>query len=230
MTVDAKVLALRLVLLIERARRKRFTISDKRLKDLAETKLLSIRYLSHLKDELEKLGYLIGDLAGGGFGLLVIDSLEGAFPLKADRDDVIYGLTEQQLIAEISALSLQKSQKKTKDSTLTREDVGSLLWMGLAEVANKKQTIAYGDLADELGLSGKHYNAFQRPLALIEQFCKDNKLPPLNFLVIRQDTKLPSVMKARIDNTLKYKDELDKIYEINWIDYQSKFEDLLTLK
>lgn len=61
MTVDAKVLALRLALLIERTQRKRFTISDKRLKDLAETKLLSIRYLSNLKDELEKLGYLIGD-------------------------------------------------------------------------------------------------------------------------------------------------------------------------
>lgn len=58
---------------------------------------------------------------------MAIDSLEGAFPLKADQDDVIYGLTEQQLIAEISALSLQKSQKKTKDSTLTRVDVASLL-------------------------------------------------------------------------------------------------------
>lgn len=47
--------------------------------------------------------------------------------------------------------------------------------------ANKKQTIVYGDLADDLGLKDRHYSAFKKPLTLIAQFYEDNDLPSLNF-------------------------------------------------
>lgn len=37
-------------------------------------------------------------------------------------------------------------------------------------------------------------------------------------------------MEPQIDNTLKYKNELDKIFEVSWADYKSKFEDFIRSK
>ena len=230
MAVDTKILTLRLAILIEKSSKKRLTISDKRLKDLAETKLLGIRYLSNLKDELEKLGYFIGNLPEGGFGLLVINSLEGAFPLIVSLGDDIFTLNEQQLSKELSSLSLQKNQKRAKDTTITKEDICSLLWMGLADLANKKQTIFYGDLAKELILKNTHHNAFKRPLDLIAKFCKEKTLPLLSYLVVRQDTSLPPLMMPQDKNIQQYQEELKKITAVNWNEHQASFEMFVKVK
>lgn len=227
MTVSYKLLALRLALLIKKSGKNRLTISERRLKKLAQSELLAIGYLYHLKNELEKLGHFLGNLKGGGYGLFVINSLEGATPLAINDND-FYDLNEQQLISLIANIHQQVNSQKSKDTSITKEDIGSLLWMGLSDLAKEERTVLYGDLPKELALD-IHYNALTQPLVVIETFCKISNLPLLNYLVIRNGSKLPSSLEVSDENIDKHRNELNKIYQINWEAKTDEFEVYLKL-
>lgn len=62
-------------------------------------------------------------------------------------------------------------------------------WPILTNCANSKNTITYGELADELGI---HYRVVRFVLGKIQDYCLEQRLPPLTILVVNQTTLQPS--------------------------------------
>ncbi len=58
--------------------------------------------------------------------------------------------------------------------------------------SEKVWTITYGDLAERLGQPPHFAQTLGPPLTEIGEFCLRNNLPPLNVIVVRKDTGMPS--------------------------------------
>jgi putative restriction endonuclease len=61
-------------------------------------------------------------------------------------------------------------------------------WPVLAEVAGNRATVTYGQLAHQLGI---HHRTVRFVLAVIQDYCLQDQLPPLTILVVTQDRGMP---------------------------------------
>jgi len=72
----------------------------------------------------------------------------------------------------------------------------------------------YGELCVELGL---HHRAAGWFLGVIQNYCKHNKLPPLQALVVNKKTRLPGCGYVGSPRTQKqHSRALDKVYKEKW--------------
>ncbi|WNM57892.1 hypothetical protein [Candidatus Nitrospira allomarina] len=72
------------------------------------------------------------------------------------------------------------------------------IWMVLVafvmfgeEGRTKRKTITYGKLATKMGQDGRAGHVLGRQLGIIGEYCKSNDLPPLNVIVVTQETGIP---------------------------------------
>lgn len=66
--------------------------------------------------------------------------------------------------------------------------VAAKAWPVLVEVASKRTTIFYKELAEKIG---EHHRAIRYVLGVIQEFCMDNNLPPLTALVVSKTYGVP---------------------------------------
>ena len=57
--------------------------------------------------------------------------------------------------------------------------------------SNRSPTITYGEVAKAMGRDPRAGFTIGRQLGIIGRFCVENDLPPLNCIVVNQDTGLP---------------------------------------
>jgi hypothetical protein len=71
---------------------------------------------------------------------------------------------------------------------MTRAERGQQLWSLLALAATSRQVLTYDIIARLTGVVRPSIGDFLRP---IQQYCTENKLPPLTALVVSEQTGLP---------------------------------------
>ncbi|MBF0310462.1 MAG: HNH endonuclease [Magnetococcales bacterium] len=72
--------------------------------------------------------------------------------------------------------------------SINHEERAFRAWPILVEYARKNKTITYKELASALDL---HHRSMQWLLDLIQNFCLDNKLPPLTIIAVNKETGKP---------------------------------------
>ena len=72
---------------------------------------------------------------------------------------------------------------------MTREEGSEAIWQFIVEVARKRETCNYGEIAGKLGYT-RARPIFQM-LGGIMWYCIDHQLPPLTVVVVNQQTGLP---------------------------------------
>lgn len=90
-------------------------------------------------------------------------------------------------------------------------DRASRAWPILVERAREKDTITYGQLAEEIG-GIPRYNLH---LKKIENYCKENNIPGLNALVVNGGTGMPG------EGCLP--EDLKRIYDFDWDSLKNPF-------
>jgi len=75
-----------------------------------------------------------------------------------------------------------------KQSPVDQEARAHEAWDILAECARRKQPLAYGELAGQMGI---HHRACAPFLGLIQAHCRSHGLPPLQSLVVNKQTSVP---------------------------------------
>ena len=88
------------------------------------------------------------------------------------------------------------------------------LWSVLAFAAYNRQTLTYAFLGRLVGLPAA---AIGRSLYPIQDFCKQQKLPPLTVLVVNQATNLPGD-GLEVDDFDKM---VQEVFEFEWITYKA---------
>jgi putative restriction endonuclease len=68
------------------------------------------------------------------------------------------------------------------------EYLAYLAWPILCQRAAEKSDITYGDLGELIGVHHRHIG---RVLSVIQDYCLEQKLPPLTILIVNQKTRLP---------------------------------------
>ncbi|MBK2267112.1 HNH endonuclease [Francisella philomiragia] len=86
------------------------------------------------------------------------------------------------------------------------------VWDELVKVAKAHTIITYSDLANRINC---HHRALYYPLGYIQDYCLDERLPPLTMLVVNKATRLPGNGFIATDRKL-FDKTLDDIYEYNW--------------
>lgn len=228
--VSATFLALKIAYLIKQASKNRFTLSEAKLKQLSEKKVLSITYLNTLKQQLEELGYFLGSLKKGKYCLLTIESLEGApsLPMKEDALKELSNLSEEALEQQcttVTAIEMITDNEQDEKLLLLNE-----LWIELTNTATNKKVISYGSLAKKLKESiGYNVNHKEAVVLLkhIKQFCTENNLPPLTYLAINAILNLPTELK-KVDNAKgDFEAAKAKIYDFKWSEQKQNFDEFL---
>ena len=92
------------------------------------------------------------------------------------------------------------------------------VWNELANYARAKKTLAYKQLGE---LTGIHPIALRFPLVIIENYCLDNRLPPLTILVVNDTGRPGSGFKAYdID---RFEEGLTPVFSFDWGAYGNPF-------
>lgn len=88
-------------------------------------------------------------------------------------------------------------------------------WPILVGHAEKGEApFTYGELAKKLSL---HHRAVGYFLSIIQDFCRDRKLPPLQALVVNKQTRLPGYgYKGSKITHNKHAEVLKDVYKFNW--------------
>lgn len=88
-------------------------------------------------------------------------------------------------------------------------------WPYLAKRANAgKEPITYKELCDKLGL---HHRAAGYFLGVIQKYCKANKFPSLQALVVNKRTRLPGHgYHGSQRTTASHQKEIGKVYSKKW--------------
>lgn len=92
-------------------------------------------------------------------------------------------------------------------------------WPILTTTAANKTTITYGELADRLGV---HHRVVSHILSKIQDYCLDEKLPPLTILVVGKSNRHPGTgfIAWDIDNL---EEGFSRVYEYPWRDRANPF-------
>lgn len=94
-----------------------------------------------------------------------------------------------------------------------------LAWPILTKKAKSGETITYKELGDAIGI---HHRAIRYVLSLIQDYCLEEKLPPLTILIVNQSGKPGTGFIAwDVDN---YDEGFNKVREYNWEQVQNPFE------
>ncbi|MBR6975587.1 MAG: HNH endonuclease [Ottowia sp.] len=93
-------------------------------------------------------------------------------------------------------------------------------WRKLTDCAVRKETITYGELADYLGI---HHRAVRYVLELIQRYCLEEEVPPLNILVHNKDTGVPGsgFIAGDANNP---QTGIEKVWGYNWARIENPFE------
>jgi putative restriction endonuclease len=73
-------------------------------------------------------------------------------------------------------------------SAVNHEQRAAKAWPVLAAVAKKHGLITYGDLGAAIGI---HHRAVAHVLGVIQTYCLEREIPPLNILAVNKDTRRP---------------------------------------
>ncbi|SHG37742.1 HNH endonuclease [Ornithinibacillus halophilus] len=92
-------------------------------------------------------------------------------------------------------------------------------WDILISRAINRKTITYKELGDALGV---HHRACRYFLGLIQDFCLNEKLPPLTILVVNRNGDIGQGFTAWDVNNIK--EGLEKVYSYNWNNIYNPFE------
>ena len=91
-------------------------------------------------------------------------------------------------------------------------------WPILTERAAKESTITYGELGHVLGV---HHRAVRYVLGVIQDYCIEEKLPPLTILIINASGRPGSGFIAfDLDN---FEEGLEKVYGFDWDSLENPF-------
>ncbi|UYZ85347.1 hypothetical protein MTZ49_07310 [Entomomonas sp. E2T0] len=218
--ISTSYLALRIAYLAKINKRKRLTISEASLKKLAQSTVLPISYLYSLKNALEELGYFLGTLEEGGYGLFPIQSLKNApaLSISADHKEQFESYDEAQLRKKYDEDTVKDVVKINEPADI---NIKATLWDTLILIAKNKESITYGNLAKKLGF--KHHKKLEKLLKELVIYCTNKGLPRLDYLVSKQSTELPSGITSSDDtdyNTVK-----EKIYQHDWNKEPNPFAD-----
>lgn len=106
-------------------------------------------------------------------------------------------------------------------SEVNQEQRAFLAWNVLIEVASAKSIgITYSDLGKKVGI---HHRAVRHVLGKVQDYCLENKLPPLTILVINKGTSKPGggFIAWDVDNA----DEgIKQVHEYNWKNLKNPFK------
>jgi putative restriction endonuclease len=104
----------------------------------------------------------------------------------------------------------RSSDEKANEDGVNQEERAYRAWNILYEFAKKKTTITYGELSKKLNLT--HHRPCRFILELIQNYCLDNKMPPLTILVINKTGKKPGggFIAWDIDD---YENGIKKVFE-----------------
>lgn len=226
--IGAQFLALRIAYVIKQSHKNRLTISEAKLKLLAEKEVLSIFYLADLKQSLEELGYFLGSLKKGKYCLLAIESLEGApsLPIKEDMLKQLASLSEDEL--EKHCITSAMIEPITDNEQDEEKLLLNELWVQLTKAAADKKNISYGELAKSLTnvFSYKvHHKKVMALLERIKQYCSENSLPKLDYLAINAKLDLPKALEKEQDAKIKFAEEKANIYDFDWRTIANPFVD-----
>lgn len=92
-------------------------------------------------------------------------------------------------------------------------------WLILTERARAGETITYGEIGSKLGI---HHRAVRFVLALIQDHCLEEKLPPLTILIINQGGKPGDGFIAY--DVDKFEEGKRLVYSFSWGAIQNPFE------
>lgn len=228
--IDASFLALKITYLMKQSGKNRLTISEAKIKLLAQKEVLTISYLCELKQNLEELGIFLGTLKKGAFCLLMVESLEGApsLPIKEDSLGKLTELSKEQLESLYSApIVVETITDNAQDEQLL---LLNELWLLLTQTASNKEVISFGALAKKLESSLKYKVHHKKVMVLLEpitQFCQNNQLPPLVYLAINDKTGLPKALDKEADAKATFEEEKSRIVVFNWEQEKTKFDAFL---
>lgn len=113
---------------------------------------------------------------------------------------------------------LNSKKEKTGQKTVNQEQRAALAWNILAREAKSKNKITYGELSKGIGI---HHRPLRYVLGLIQDYCLDNKLPPLTILVVNQSGKPGTGFIAWDVDYLK--EGYSKVFKYNWSNLDNPF-------
>ncbi|WP_303317195.1 HNH endonuclease [Flavivirga abyssicola] len=96
-------------------------------------------------------------------------------------------------------------------------------WEVLIKVAEKKDFVRYKGLGDKIGI---HHRAIRFVLAVIQEYCLENKLPPLTIL-IGDESGMPGKGFIAWDRD-NIKEGKREVYNYNWSQFTNPFNYALT--
>jgi putative restriction endonuclease len=94
-----------------------------------------------------------------------------------------------------------------------------LAWEELVDYARKRLTVTYETLGKLIGV---HHRAVRFALALIQDYCLENRLPPLSILVVNKNTRLPGegFIAWNADNIAE---GLEQVWGFDWTGHGNPF-------
>ena len=98
-------------------------------------------------------------------------------------------------------------------------DVAGKAWPILIELANSREIITYGVLAEQLKV---HHRSCRYFLSLIQNHCKENKLPPLQSLVVNKNSKRPGE-GYWATSTTNMSEVHSSVFDFNWKTQENPF-------
>lgn len=102
---------------------------------------------------------------------------------------------------------------------ISKEQRACIAWEVLIDSAKKKEYITYKGLGDQIGI---HHRSVRFTLGLIQDYCMENKLPPLTILVVNKSTGKPGdgFIALDIDDS-EY--GVKKVHNYNWTRLNNPF-------
>lgn len=104
------------------------------------------------------------------------------------------------------------------DVAVNQIERASRAWPILTSRAGKSSTITYGELGEALGV---HHRAIRYVLGVIQDYCLEEKLPPLTILIVNASGRPGSGFIAfDLDN---FEEGLEKVYDFDWGGLENPF-------
>ncbi|MDG9669316.1 HNH endonuclease [Hahella sp. CR1] len=92
-------------------------------------------------------------------------------------------------------------------------------WPVLVQIAQRRETITYGELGDKLGI---HHRAVRYVLGVIQDYCLEEKLPPLTILIVNGAGRPGSGFIAY--DLCHFEKGLSVVWDFNWQSQKNPFE------
>ncbi|MGO4500029.1 HNH endonuclease [Paenibacillus sp. 2RAB27] len=104
------------------------------------------------------------------------------------------------------------------DNKINQEERAFRAWDVLTIYSRDKKTITYKELGEKLTV---HHRTCRYFLDFIQNYCMDNKLPPLTIIVVNQEGNVGNGFTAWDTDNLD--EGLNKVFEYNWDNHPNPF-------